>query len=184
MSACLQLREPGIAPRPPLVPAARFPGMPAAWVGVECDVCPRQLTAVECRPFPWRSCAASEWTRFPAALAPLHPGPPGAGCCIGATVTCASAPCSVGHEQFRDLTSCARLSPEPGGRDLAEVALADLAMTRPWTVRPHLGRYGLSGFFSNLACELESPVTESNRRPSPYHGDALPTELTGRVFTC
>src|SRR5450631_4663302 len=29
-----------------------------------------------------------------------------------------------------------------------------------------------------------SPVTESNRRPSPYHGDALPTELTGRVFSC
>ena len=29
-----------------------------------------------------------------------------------------------------------------------------------------------------------SPVTESNRRPSPYHGDALPTELTGPVFTC
>jgi nitroreductase len=26
-----------------------------------------------------------------------------------------------------------------------------------------------------------SPVTESNRRPSPYHGDALPTELTGPV---
>ena len=35
------------------------------------------------------------------------------------------APCSLGHEQFRDLTSCARLSPEPGGRDLAGVALAD-----------------------------------------------------------
>ena len=29
-----------------------------------------------------------------------------------------------------------------------------------------------------------SPVTESNRRPSPYHGDALPTELRGRVFSC
>src|ERR1700730_1066109 len=29
-----------------------------------------------------------------------------------------------------------------------------------------------------------SPVTESNRRPSPYHGDALPTELTGPIFTC
>jgi hypothetical protein len=28
-----------------------------------------------------------------------------------------------------------------------------------------------------------SPVTESNRRPSPYHGDALPTELTGPVST-
>src|SRR5215471_12601642 len=27
-----------------------------------------------------------------------------------------------------------------------------------------------------------SPVTESNRRPSPYHGDALPTELTGPHF--
>src|ERR1700724_3135874 len=29
-----------------------------------------------------------------------------------------------------------------------------------------------------------SPVTESNRRPSPYHGDALPTELTGRALSC
>src|SRR6185369_6385982 len=27
---------------------------------------------------------------------------------------------------------------------------------------------------------LRSPLTESNRRPSPYHGDALPTELRGR----
>src|SRR5687768_7682509 len=26
-----------------------------------------------------------------------------------------------------------------------------------------------------------SPFTESNRRPSPYHGDALPTELKGRA---
>src|SRR5829696_4905809 len=26
-----------------------------------------------------------------------------------------------------------------------------------------------------------SPLTESNRRPSPYHGDALPTELRGRA---
>src|SRR5579859_6679512 len=29
-----------------------------------------------------------------------------------------------------------------------------------------------------------SPVTESNRRPSPYHGDALPTELTGPIWSC
>src|SRR5690348_8503247 len=28
-----------------------------------------------------------------------------------------------------------------------------------------------------------SPLTESNRRPSPYHGDALPTELRGRVLS-
>ena len=26
----------------------------------------------------------------------------------------------------------------------------------------------------------ESPVSDSNRRPPPYHGGALPTELTGR----
>src|SRR5271169_4200304 len=30
----------------------------------------------------------------------------------------------------------------------------------------------------------ESPLTESNRRPSPYHGDALPTELRGQVLSC
>ncbi len=66
--------------------------------------------------------------------------------------------CSLGHEQFRNLTSCARLSPEPGGRDLAEVALADLAMTRPETVRPHLGRYRLFDLFSNLASELGAPL--------------------------
>ena len=29
-----------------------------------------------------------------------------------------------------------------------------------------------------------SPLTESNRRPSPYHGDALPTELRGQIFGC
>src|SRR4051812_23675260 len=28
--------------------------------------------------------------------------------------------------------------------------------------------------------DCRSPLTESNRRPSPYHGDALPTELRGR----
>jgi hypothetical protein len=27
-----------------------------------------------------------------------------------------------------------------------------------------------------------SPLTESNRRPSPYHGDALPTELRGPAW--
>jgi len=46
--------------------------------------------------------------------------------------------------------NCARLSPEPGGRDRAEVALADLAMTRPETVRPHQGLDRLSDFFLNM----------------------------------
>src|SRR3954454_20840863 len=31
------------------------------------------------------------------------------------------------------------------------------------------------------ALVLESPVSDSNRRPPPYHGGALPTELTGLV---
>jgi integrase len=34
------------------------------------------------------------------------------------------------------------------------------------------------------APDLRSPLTESNRRPSPYHGDALPTELRGPVLSC
>src|SRR4051812_37397584 len=33
---------------------------------------------------------------------------------------------------------------------------------------------------SVLGPPTSSPFTESNRRPSPYHGDALPTELKGR----
>jgi hypothetical protein len=33
---------------------------------VECDVAPRHLTIVECRP-PWRPQAGSDWTRFPIA---------------------------------------------------------------------------------------------------------------------
>src|SRR3954451_23909116 len=32
-----------------------------------------------------------------------------------------------------------------------------------------------------MGCLTQSPFTESNRRPSPYHGDALPTELKGRA---
>src|SRR6266516_1911682 len=29
--------------------------------------------------------------------------------------------------------------------------------------------------------KIESPLTDSNRRPPPYHGGALPTELRGRA---
>src|SRR3954469_22540008 len=39
------------------------------------------------------------------------------------------------------------------------------------------GRPGLS---TGPLVDPTSPFTESNRRPSPYHGDALPTELKGR----
>src|SRR4249919_3024533 len=88
MSACLQLRDPGIARVRRWCPQ-RVSRACRGWVGVECDVCLRQLTAVECRPplalVRWQR----GWARFPAALAPLHPGPPGTGCCAGGTVTCA-----------------------------------------------------------------------------------------------
>ena len=60
------------------------------------------------------------------------------------------APCCLGHEQFRDLTSCARSSLEPSGRDLAKVALAHLAMSRPEIVSPHQSLYRLSDFFLNI----------------------------------
>src|SRR5512139_2384461 len=53
-------------------------------------------------------------------------------------------------------------------------------------------RTGDTAIMSRLLCHLSytaviqarrepgwSPLTESNRRPSPYHGDALPTELRG-----
>ena len=34
-----------------------------------------------------------------------------------------------------------------------------------------------------IGSQAQSPNTESNRRPSPYHGDALPTELLGPCST-
>src|SRR5436190_4449947 len=34
------------------------------------------------------------------------------------------------------------------------------------------------------AALLQSPLTDSNRRPPPYHGGALPTELRGRGREC
>src|SRR4051794_28107675 len=42
------------------------------------------------------------------------------------------------------------------------------------TVRP-----GLTTGPAGQVPVFQSPFTESNRRPSPYHGDALPTELKG-----
>src|SRR3954451_8304114 len=34
---------------------------------------------------------------------------------------------------------------------------------------------------ARVAGLLQSPLTDSNRRPPPYHGGALPTELRGRA---
>lgn len=44
----------------------RVPEHVRSQVKVECDVTPRHLTIVECRP-PWRQDMSAEWTRFPIA---------------------------------------------------------------------------------------------------------------------
>ena len=44
----------------------RVPEHARSEVAVECDVTPRHLTIVECRP-PWRQDAGEQWTRFPIA---------------------------------------------------------------------------------------------------------------------
>ena len=49
------------------------------------------------------------------------------------------------------------------------------------TCWPHFWPHWLFRAFRNWLLTW-SPLTESNRRPSPYHGDALPTELRGQVL--
>src|SRR5699024_2721401 len=63
----------------------------------------------------------------------------------------------------------------PRPRSQRKRARAGLAPVRPADAPPatHLSGPDLIKWWS--------PFTESNRRPSPYHGDALPTELKGRA---
>jgi hypothetical protein len=45
--------------------------------------------------------------------------------------------------------------------------------------------YAAKGLCEAPQCwSSSSPLTESNRGPSPYHGDALPSELRGRCEIC
>ena len=61
-------------------------------------------------------------------------------------------------------------------------APSDTATGQPWhSPRARLAAASKAGWTSFRTCLLTSPLTESNRRPSPYHGDALPTELRGRL---
>jgi hypothetical protein len=77
-------------------------------------------------------------------------------------------PVPQGYEQFRISWIAPDNPRKSGDRDHAGVALADLPATRPGAVRPHPALHGHYAF-SNCVFELESPVTESNRKPSPYH---------------
>ena len=105
---------------------------------------------------------------------PLPPGP-------------ARAPCSRGYVQFRGSHGLCQIIP---GNSVAATTPEWLWLT---CLRPVLGPLGptkafyrLFEFFSNLLCELESTVTESNRRPSPYHGESTVScsGLQGPCWLC
>ena len=108
MSAYLQLREPGIA-RVRRWCLQRVPGHARGRVGVECDVCPRQLAVVECRP----PLALVRWQRVDAV--PDHPGSatPGATrdwvLCWRDRHLCFACMTSLSHHRA-SATCCARLT--------------------------------------------------------------------------
>jgi hypothetical protein len=58
--------------------------------------------------------------------------------------------------------------PEPGGHHLTEAGPTDPPMPPAGTASPHYRIMSYSSFF-RIICLTLSPVTESNRRPSPYH---------------
>jgi hypothetical protein len=71
------------------------------------------------------------------------------------------------------ITSSVTSYPEPTG------LLGHLAPMEP---EPWLKNWQIESILISLnGSDLRSPLTESNRRPSPYHGDALPTELRGQA---
>jgi hypothetical protein len=51
---------------------------------------------------------------------------------------------------------------------------------REWQSSDTFGRHDSQKYNRKISVNW-SPLTESNRRPSPYHGDALPTELMGHT---
>src|SRR5215218_8442636 len=58
---------------------------------------------------------------------------------------------------------------------------------RGWTLRGRRRRRATPAETTEPGAEQEetrSPLTDSNRRPPPYHGGALPTELRGRGTEC
>ena len=110
----------------------------------------------------------------PRASAILGDGPCGLG--QSGAVSCPTAPLSVwvwacpalgslGYEGARD----PRASPEPSAC-LAGVARWAASVPLRAAISPHRHLSPLSRFFESYRSSW-SPVTESNRRPSPYHGN-------------
>ena len=83
------------------------------------------------------------------------------------------------HQDRATPRSCRRRHTKHSGSSPTSSAL-EAAAHRCCTVRR---KRPVPGSESAFDLRLWSPVTESNRRPSPYHGDALPTELTGPIAT-
>ena len=67
-----------------------------------------------------------------------------------------------------DLADCQGI-PGPGGKVSRERRCLGCPRALPTAVRPHRHAHYSREFLSNNVVWLESPVTESNRRPSPYH---------------
>ena len=88
---------------------------------------------------------------------------------------------SLGRRGARDLTG---RPGRPRSCRHGQAGVARWAASSPLraAVSPHRLSETRPDFFELLGSSW-SPVTESNRRPSPYHGDALPTELTGPVLS-
>ena len=101
---------------------------------------------------------------------------PGRGHDTGAAVTCAF---TVMARIWRGCPG----HPRSCRHGVAGLALAGCLCLLRAAISPHRASEPRPDFFESWRSSW-SPVTESNRRPSPYHGDALPTELTGPVFSC
>jgi hypothetical protein len=59
--------------------------------------------------------------------------------------------------------------PNGGSSHVLGVGLHDLALPGMRANSPHLRLNRQANKYSNLSFDLQSPLTESNRRPSPYH---------------
>jgi hypothetical protein len=74
----------------------------------------------------------------------------------GLPIRAAPHPVSLGYDSSGIPRTARDHARNPGGCDLAGVALADLPMAPPGTVRPHQGLGRLLDFFSSLVCELRA----------------------------
>ena len=147
---------------------------------------------------PWRD---HDWRTGGGASTSRSPGRPG--CNRRARTTCAGRSCRCSSRRgARSSTSPTRPATPP--RPACAITPGSFAMRRPNGCR-RTSRSSRPGTHSDETLDAErtqqpsreerwadafsakflligrSPLTDSNRRPLPYHGSALPTELRGQV---